>query len=424
MDYHNVATPGEIAGNPDTYPHGGGDETPRFASIAEMVKTLRPDMPARCFFPHALREAAETFLRGFPGIPHYAVKCNPAPHVLKGLFAAGIRHFDVASIGEIRSLRMLCPGAHLAFMHPIKSREAIAEAYFVHGVRDFAVDTFEEMHKILEATQAATDLSIHVRIAVPKGKIAQQDLSRKFGAEPDAAAQILRDADKVAHKVGVTFHIGSQCMDPADYTRAIECAGRVVAASGVSVDVFNVGGGFPVAYPGLEPPPLEDYFAAIQGAIKALKLPKGCQIWGEPGRALVAACETAVLRVELRKADALYLNDGAYGTLFDGRFFGLRYPAQLYRPGRKCGKALQPFRFYGPTCDGEDYVNGPFMLPADAREGDWIAVGQQGSYGKTLKTRFNGFYDEILAEIDPGAANVIKLRPRKSKSHVKEVTAQ
>lgn len=401
---HDAAT-GE-SGAPQT-----SSQQARYADVAAVVRELQPELPVRCFNRQALRDQAQAFVKHFPGTAFYAVKCNPAPHIVETLYASGVRQFDVASLHEIRLLRGMCPDARLAFMHTVKSREAIAEAYFKHGVRDFAVDTFEELHKIFAATQAASDLIIHVRLALPRGSAAH-DLSRKFGASAEEAAQILRDANHVAHKIGVTFHVGSQCMDPQDYTRAIAHAGAVVAASGVEIDVFNVGGGFPVAYPGLTPPPLATYFRAIKTAVRKLRLPQSCEIWGEPGRSLVASSETVVLRVELRKGNALYLNDGAYGTLFDGRFFGLRYPVLLHRPdGRKAQDEQLPFSFYGPTCDSEDHVPGPFMLPADMREGDWIAIGQQGAYGQVLKTRFNGFHVETLVEID-AAASKRQVRPR------------
>jgi ornithine decarboxylase len=387
----------------------GAEALQSFADVAAVVRELRPELPVRCFDAVALRTQAASFVKHFPGSAFYAVKCNPAPHILKTLFAAGVKAFDVASLHEIRLLRSLFPTARLAFMHTVKSREAIAEAYFRHGVRDFAVDTFEELHKIFAATEAASDLGIHVRLALPRLSAAH-DLSRKFGAKSEEAVQILRDANHVAHRIGVTFHVGSQCLDPQDYVRAIKHAGDIIRQSGVEIDVFNVGGGFPVTYPGMVTPPLSAYFRTIKTAIRELNLPQQCEIWGEPGRALVASCETVIMRVELRKGEALYLNDGAYGSLFDGRFFGLRYPVSLHRPdGRRAKDEMLPFSFYGPTCDSEDHIPGPFMLPSDMREGDWIAIGQQGAYSQVLKTRFNGFHAEQLVAIDR------QIAPRRAK---------
>ncbi len=66
-----------------------------------------------------------------------------------------------------------------------------------------------------------------------------------------------------AARLGLCFHVGSQCLDPAAYARAMALAADAVALSGVAIDVVDVGGGFPVSYPDVVPPPLDDYVAAI-----------------------------------------------------------------------------------------------------------------------------------------------------------------
>ncbi|HEU0118724.1 MAG TPA: type III PLP-dependent enzyme, partial [Alphaproteobacteria bacterium] len=357
---------------------------PRYASVEDAVKSLRPAQPLRCMHPEKLRATVSEFVTKFPGQTFYAVKVNSDPYVLQTVWAGGCRNFDVASLNEIKLTRGMFPTARLAFMHPIKSREAIRAAYAEYGVRDFAVDTFEELHKILEETQlskgiVAADLAIHVRLAMPKGS-ASHDLSGKFGAAPEAAAKLLKDAAQVAAKVGLCFHVGSQCMDPVSYTEALDRAGEVIKASGVQLDVLDVGGGFPVSYPDCVPPSQEAYFTAISAGVKKLKLPKSCQVWAEPGRALATPAETLIVRVELRKGNALYINDGGYGSLLDGMMLGQRWPVQQIRPRRRVEKKLIPFTFYGPTCDSLDKMAGPFMLPEDMREGDWIAIGMQGAY--------------------------------------------
>ncbi|MER2520203.1 MAG: type III PLP-dependent enzyme [Bdellovibrionales bacterium] len=388
----------------------------RFATVEDMVKTLRPDQPVHCLHPEELARNADTFLQHFQGTTLFAVKSNPDPYILRLVYSRGVRHFDTASLAEIKLARGLFADAHLAFMHPIKSREAIRAAYFEYGVRDFAVDCFEELHKILEETNAAVDLGIHVRLTLPKGS-AKLDLSTKFGATPDVAASLLQSADKVAHRVGLCFHVGSQSMDPQSYVEAIAVAGHVVRNSGVALDVFDVGGGFPASYPGMETVPLTDYFVVIREAVKGLGLPAACQVWCEPGRAMVASGGTLVARVELRKGDALYLNDGTYGSLFDAGWLKWTYPVRMIRPGlraRKSGMALLPYRFYGPTCDSLDAMPGPFMLPSDICEGDWIAIGQMGAYGASIQSHFNGFYSDqqALIGVDPLNLSVMNRRRR------------
>jgi ornithine decarboxylase len=390
------------------------NELPRFASIDDMVKTLRPNVPVRCIHPDAIASAAREFLDGFPGFAFYAVKANPNPHVLRHLYTNGIRRFDVASLNEISTLRGMFPDAHLAFMHPIKNREAIRRAYFEFGVRDFAVDTFEELHKILEETQAAADLSIHVRLAMPDD-MAFHALSKKFGASADVAVTLLQDAAKVANRVGLCFHVGHLCFDHNQYARAIGHAADVIKTAGVELDVFNVGGGFARSFPGHEASALTDYFTVIRDSVKALKLPKNCQIWGEPGLALVADGESLVVRVDLRKGDALYINDGTYGSLFDAAKYAdkKRFAVSLIRKGRKHSSVMHPFEFYGPTCDSIDHMPGPFMLPKDTREGDWIVISRQGAYGFAMQTKFNGFHSDAMVEISPNTAPQTRRRGRK-----------
>ncbi|HSV28728.1 MAG TPA: type III PLP-dependent enzyme, partial [Candidatus Omnitrophota bacterium] len=157
-------------------------------------------------------------------------------------------------------------------------------------------------------------------------------------------------------------------------------------------------GGFPVSYPDLTPPPLADFIAAIADGVHALNLPAHTEIWCEPGRALVASGQSVVVRVEARRGDALHINDGVYGTLSDAGVPGFRFPCRLIRAGA-VADALEAFTFFGPTCDSADRMKGPFMLPADVREGDWIEIGQLGAYGTTLRTPFNGFDQSVMVEV-------------------------
>jgi ornithine decarboxylase len=283
-------------------------------------------------------------------------------------------------------------------MHPVKPREAIAAAYDEHHVRDFSLDGAAELAKILAETGGARDLGLHVRIALPKGG-ARYDLSGKFGAEFDEAVALLRAARPHARRLGICFHVGSQCMDPAAYTRAIARAGEIARAAGVAIDVLDVGGGFPVAYPDLAPPELEAYMAAIETGVETLGLAARPRLWCEPGRALVAAGTSVVVKVLGRRGDALFVNDGVYGSLSDAGAPGFRFPARLVRPGAASTADVAPFVLFGPTCDSADRMAGPFMLPADVAEGDWIEIGQLGAYGVALATGFNGFDGREQAEV-------------------------
>ena len=378
-----------------------------FPSIDAVVSQTRPSDPLLCLRPAALAEAALRFVELFPGDVLYAVKCNPEPRVLRALWAGGVRHFDCASLAEAALVRKLLPAAEVHFMHPVKSRPAIREAFDVYGVADFAFDSADELAKILQETVPVglvgdpPVLGLFVRLALPKGG-AVYDLSGKFGVPPDEAAELLHAARPHAARLGIAFHVGSQCLEPDAYARAMALAGEVIASCGVPVDIIDVGGGFPVSYPDMAPRPLADYIAAI--AAGATALPPGIKLWAEPGRALVAGGGSVVVQVQLRRGDTLYVNDGVYGNLSDAGALGFRFPARRIRFGEAGdpGEQLADFSLFGPTCDSADRMGGPFRLPVDMREGDWVELGQLGAYGACLRTGFNGFGRADLVEVgDP-----------------------
>ncbi len=365
-----------------------------YESAAHFVADVKPNRPVHLTRPHVIRAAAQWFIRHFPGPVLYAVKANPAPHVIKELWAAGIRHFDVASLAEVELVASLCPRAKLHFMHPVKSREAIRKSYFQYGVRDFVVDSAGELFKLLEETQAARDLGVIVRLAV-SGNHAFHSLTGKFGADTAQAAELLSQARKVAARLGIMFHVGQQTMNAASYRLAMAQAGEVIARARINPDILDVGGGFPVAFPGLTPPPLTSYMEAITESFEALKLPKKTKLWCEPGRALVQESGSLIVKVELRKENRLYINDGFYGSLFDAGISRLTFPTRLIRvdgspPMARTGK----FHLYGPTCDSLDMLKSAISLPVDVEEGDYLEIGQTGGYGSALASRFNGFSAE------------------------------
>ena len=359
-----------------------------YTSSDSAVKHLQPEQSVYTYRPHALKRAVDVFLSSFRGKVMFAVKTNPDEHVLKDLWAHGVRQFDAASLHEVSLVRGLFPEAEIFFMHTIKSRMAIREAYFTYGVRHFSLDCEEELAKILEETKHAQDLGLHVRIAIPN-TYAELSLTGKVGATLDMAPALLTQVRAVAAYAGVCFHVGSQCMHPDAYKLAIKLAKQVVKQSGVRIDSFDVGGGFPSIYPGMTPPDMKSYFTAIHDATRDIVRQHGCQLMCEPGRALVAESGAALVRVDARKGDFLYLNDGTYGSLFDAGTPKFLFPARLLN--RSGAEELKGYSFYGPTCDSLDYMPGPFMLPADIREGDYLEIGQLGAYGRTMATRFNGF---------------------------------
>jgi ornithine decarboxylase len=328
----------------------------------------------------------------FPGRSLYAVKANPSPDLLEILWAEGISHYDVASIGEVRLVARTLPQAVLCFMHPVKAEEAIAEAYFEHGVRTFSLDTIEELEKIVRATSsdgvAPSDLNLLVRLQVSSDH-AKLSLAAKFGAEPGEVKELLFAARQAADALGICFHVGSQAMTPAAYSEAMVRVRDAIVEAAVTVDIVDVGGGFPSSYPGMEPPPLEAYFEVIHRTFENLPISYSAELWCEPGRALCAEYASLIVRVEKRRASELYINDGAYGALFDAAHIGWRYPVRLLRDTESTVRPME-FSFYGPTCDDLDHMAGPFELPADIGAGDYIEVGMLGAYGCAMRTAFNG----------------------------------
>ncbi len=369
-----------------------------YDDAAHFIAQNRPSNPVHFLRPHVLRGASQWFLRNFPGTVLYAVKANPSPAVIKELWASGIRHFDVASLAEVELVAGLCPKAKMHFMHPVKSRDAIRKSYFNYGVRDFVIDSAQELFKLLEETQGARDLGIVVRLAVSNGH-AFHSLDGKFGADDRLTVELLQQARKVCARLGIAFHVGQQTMHSKAYTNAMAHVGDVLRAARVNPDMIDVGGGFPVTFPGLVPPDMHGYMAGIKDSFDELNLPKKTKLWCEPGRALVQESGSLLVKVELRKDNRLYINDGFYGALFDAGYSKLAYPVRAHRAGVESGENINgslthktaKFTVFGPTCDSIDVLKTQLVLPANIEEGDYLEFGQTGGYAAALQSGFNGF---------------------------------
>ena len=371
----------------------------KFKSVGELVNQLKPTEPVYCIRKKSIQLASKFFQNKFPGKVLYAVKTNPHPIVLKTIIESGIENFDVASIKEIEAIRKIKPNSKCSYMHTVKSRESIKEAYFKHKIKSFSLDTKDELIKIIESTNQAKDLELFVRVAV-SNEHAEIDLSKKFGAINSEATGLLRLAKQYAKKIGLSFHVGSQCMHPISYAKGISEIGNIIKKTKIVPDVINIGGGFPTIYPDLVPQSLDNYFDEITKNLKNLNLKKLPEIICEPGRAIVAESGSTIVRVNLRKKQKLYINDGTYGTLFDAGVPNIVYPSKLITSGRIISKKLTSFDFFGPTCDSMDYMKGPFILPKNIKENDYIELGQLGAYGLTFRTQFNGYYSDSIYEVE------------------------
>lgn len=397
-----------------------------FPDARSVVRALQPDEPIILNRPHAAARAARFFVEKFPGKSLYAVKANPSPDLLEVLWDNGVTHYDVASIAEVRLVRATLPGATLCFMHPVKAPSAIREAYRQHGVRTFSLDSVEELEKIVTACrddegEPAQDLRLCVRLRV-SSEYSELSLASKFGCDLTEAPALLQEARQHADWLGVCFHVGSQAMTPFAYVQALERVRVAIGEASVVIDMIDVGGGFPSVYPGMEPPPLEDYFQIIHQNFYNLPIAYNAELWCEPGRALCAEYSSLIVKVEKRRGEELYINDGAYGALFDAAHVDWKFPVRALEDDLI--KPDMDFAFYGPTCDDADYMQGPFVLPEDIQAGDFIEIGMLGAYGAAMKTDFNGFgaaervvvTDEPMASLydgsrqRPAADNVVSLR--------------
>ncbi len=370
----------------------------KFKSVDKLVNQLKPTEPVYCIRRDSINIASKFFQNKFPGKMLYAVKTNPHPLVLKTIVESGINDFDIASIKEVEAIRSVSPDAKCSYMHTVKSKESINEAYFKYNIKTFSIDTKDELIKILNSTNQAKDLELFVRVAV-SNEHAEIDLSKKFGAQTSEAIGLYRLTKQYAKKIGLSFHVGSQCMHPISYSKGINEIKYIIKKTKIVPDVINIGGGFPTIYPDLVPQSLDSYFEEIKNSLNKLKLEKKPEIICEPGRAIVAESGSTIVRVNLRKKQKLYINDGTYGTLFDAGVPNIVYPSRIITSGRIISKKLTSFDFYGPTCDSMDYMKGPFILPNNIKEGDYIELGQLGAYGLTFRTQFNGYYSDSIYEV-------------------------
>jgi len=373
-----------------------------YKSARDFLRAHKPERPVLGMRPHAAARAARWFLKHFPGEVAYAYKANSSVFQLGALYGAGIRNFDVASLPELEDAATI-PGATLHFMHPVKSRKAIRTAYHDYNVRCFALDSQDELDKIMVETDNAKDLQLFVRLAVPAHN-STIPLEHKFGTSGTSAVDLVQAVRQKADELGVTFHVGSQTATPDAYVNALEMVRKVIVQAGVVVDAVDVGGGFPARYGPQTSTPLKTFVETIDTRFEDLPVSYDCRLICEPGRALVAEAESLIVRVDARRGNELFINDGGYGGLFDAAHLRFPFPVKLVRPDANHeNEPYEPFAFWGPTCDSVDYMDGPFFLPVSVREGDYLEFGNMGAYVRAIAGRFNGYgqYDEVILDDAP-----------------------
>jgi ornithine decarboxylase len=380
------------------------DALPRFATALKAVESLKPGEPLYLVHPDKFAAAAKTFLTGFPGDVLYALKANPHPIAVQQLWAAGIRHFDTASLGEIEIVKNLFPDAICHFMAPVRLHGQAKTAFEKYGVTDYVVDSSSELEKLLAEVGNPKKIRIFVRLVAQLGG-ALLEMSSKYGCNPEDASKLLKQVKASGAAPCLTFHVGSQCLSPFSYAQAIEIAQRTIALSGIEIAALDIGGGFPTAYSGQEPPPYHWYFDMVKEALNTMGKP-GLNIMCEPGRALCAQGMSLVTQVMMRRGDRLYINDGIYGSFDEQRFpsFDEDYPPTAInldakQKARVLSGEKRPFRIYGPTCDSADKLPRPQMLADTIAAGDFILFDAMGAYTVSSRSHFNGYYPDGWAVI-------------------------
>lgn len=380
-----------------------------FRDIASIVTGQRRESSAHLVYTDILKDTVQSAKDAFPGDVLYAVKCNDHPVVLQALYDGGLRHFDVASLKEIELIQSLFPDSECHFMHPVKPGFAIEDAYHQHGVRVFALDHQDEFTKIdtalgPEADRAAVTLA--VRVEMPRGQAAM-DLTGKFGAPVEEAADLLRHAESRGYKTALTFHVGSYCTEPRAFSDALKICRRVQEIADVPLDSIDVGGGFPASYTGNEGP-FSQYVAEINRALETLcfvgRNGVAPRLRCEPGRGLVGLGQSLLVKIDLRRGNDLFLNDGVFGGLSELKYLGPYFPIQVLRPstsGLDCIDTgdTNRFQLFGPTCDSVDSCPGPFPISDQVQTGDWLEIGKMGAYSNAYRTKFNGFHSDSFAEV-------------------------
>lgn len=377
-------------------------DMPDYDDVAMLLAAGSPTQPVYCIYPAAYTAAAEAFVSGFetgvPGRVLYAVKANDHPRVLRLLHAAGITYFDCASLPEIETVQRECPGATCCFMTPVRLRGAAHAAHHEFGVRHFMIDHASGLPPLAAEIDMGASV-VFARMAVHHAS-AMADLSVRFGAPPADVPALLAAIRDAGAEPALAFNVGSNVADPDAYRHSIGVARQVLDALPFRVRLVDIGGGFPLRYPGFDVPPLAAYFAAARESVAGLPLAEGGEVFVEPGRALAAPGMSAVVEVLLRKENRLFLNDGMYGIFWELRFRGHeRFPVRCWRDAKRYTGPVAAFRLYGPTCDSSDALPGAVDLPADIRPGDYLEFGAIGAYSLAGRTDFNGHYSDTIVTI-------------------------
>jgi len=364
--------------------------------IREFLRNRREDGPCLVVDLDVVRDNYRAFAKSLPDSRvFYAVKANPAPELLRLLASLG-SCFDAAAVAEIDMVLAAGVGPErISFGNTIKKERDVASAY-ARGVRLFAVDCKAEVEKI---ARAAPGSKVFCRFLFDCAG-AEWPLSRKFGCDPEMAADVLEHAHRLGlEAVGVSFHVGSQQRRTVAWDEALKTAAaifRACAERGIALHMVNLGGGFPTRYL-KEVPAVESYGRSIFRALRRHFGNRIPETFIEPGRGMVGnagVIEAEVVLVsrksETDKVRWVYLDIGKFGGLAETMDESIRYPIRTPRDG----DVSAPCVLAGPTCDSADvlYEKRPYELPVSLEIGDKVLIEGTGAYTATYSSvAFNGF---------------------------------
>ena len=361
---------------------------------AKHLATEAGELPVHFFAPSALDARLQTFKAHFPGVVTYAVKANPAVHVVSQLWAGGLDGFDVASPDEIALIQRLCPGAAMHYNNPVRSRSEIRFGIEA-GIVSWSVDDMGELDKLIACgVPQENEVAVRFKLPVAGGTY---NFGAKFGATEDEAVALLRRVAEAGFRPAMTFHVGTQCKEPQAFASYVAAAARIAAEAGVTIERLNVGGGFPAGRDG-QPVDLLPFFAAIDKAAGAFDTRP--ILVCEPGRGMVADSFAYAVQVKSVHSGRVYLNDGVYGGLAEFPSMVISMHSVIGHLGEARSAASQPMTVFGPTCDSIDQLPGALALPVDLTEGDWILFRSMGAYLTGMTTRFNGYGDWRSVTVD------------------------
>jgi ornithine decarboxylase len=376
-----------------------------FEDAATAACELQPDAPVFCFSAGQLRERAQIFIKGFPGLVTFAVKSNSSPQVIRVLSESGVNAWDVASVHEMAMVAKEVKNPVFHYHNPVKSRREITDAYKLYNCKRYVVDCREELAKIADIVGRDKDIEIAVRFVLPYDRGASaHDFSTKFGAPDYICVELLKKVVELGYTPLLTFHPGSQSKEPQTYVRHIEAAARISRTAGVPITKLNVGGGFPANYVLSTAPEPAVFFKIIQEAVvKCFEKDQRPALECEPGRGLVATCMSLLTRVKLvcTDGDDIFINDGVYGGLMEYmQVPELKPPFRVIRNGKVIEGAAKSFKVFGPTCDPLDVLPHRLDILSTLQEDDYIEFGSLGAYGLATMTNFNGYGSNAIIAVD------------------------